>query len=211
MTQIQLSDAQAVILSTACAREDGAIFPVTASLKGGAVGNVCKSLLKQGLIEEIAATDLNTVWRHDEERGPITLRATPLAYSTLGITDEQDETPPAETPPAPVQRRKGTKQETLIEMLRAEGGATIDEIVEATGCARRHVRRAQEEAGPDDHLREGRGARPSLLPAARLTRHTTTVTMPPSRMGQRHFIVPRAPGSPRTAAAGRRTARCSPP
>ncbi|HBG98600.1 MAG TPA: hypothetical protein DDY29_07685 [Rhodobacteraceae bacterium] len=142
MTQIQLSDAQAVILSTACAREDGAIFPVTASLKGGAVGNVCKSLLKQGLIEEIPATDLNTVWRHDEERGPITLRATPLAYSTLGITDEQDETPPAETPPAPVQRRKGTKQETLIEMLRAEGGATIDEIVEATGWQAHTVRGA---------------------------------------------------------------------
>ena len=133
MTQIQLSDAQAVILSTACARENGAVFPVTASLKGGAVGNVCKSLLKQGLIEEIAATDLDTVWRHDEERGPITLRATPLAYSTLGITDEQDDTPSAETPTAPIQRRKGTKQETLIEMLRAEGGATIDEIVAATG------------------------------------------------------------------------------
>ena len=142
MTQIQLSDAQAVILSTACAREDGAIFPVTASLKGGAVGNVCKSLLKQGLIEEIGATDLNTVWRHDEERGPITLRATPLAYSTLGITDEQDDTLPAETPTAPVQRRKGTKQETLIEMLRAEGGATIDEIVAETGWLSHTVRGA---------------------------------------------------------------------
>jgi ribosomal protein L24 len=142
MTQIQLSDAQAVILSTACAREDGAIFPVTAGLKGGAVGNVCKSLLKQGLIEEIAATDLNTVWRHDEERGPITLRATPLAYSTLGITDEQTDTRQAETLTAPVQRRKGTKQETLIEMLRAEGGATIDEIVEATGWQAHTVRGA---------------------------------------------------------------------
>ena len=142
MTQIQLSDAQAVILSTACAREDGAIFPVTAGLKGGAVGNVCKSLLKQGLIEEIAATDLNTVWRHDEERGPITLRATPLAYSTLGITDEQTGTRQAETLTAPVQRRKGTKQETLIEMLRAEGGATIDEIVEATGWQAHTVRGA---------------------------------------------------------------------
>ena len=142
MTQIQLSDAQAVILSTACAREDGAVFPVTASLKGGAVGNVCKSLLKQGLIEEIGATDLNTVWRHDEERGPITLRATRLAYSTLGITDEPGETPPPETPTAPVQRRKGTKQETLIEMLRAEGGATIDEIVAETGWLSHTVRGA---------------------------------------------------------------------
>jgi len=135
MTQIQLSDAQAVILSTACAREDGAVFPVTASLKGGAVGNVCKSLLKQGLIEEIPATDLNTVYRHDEERGPITLRATPLAYSTLGITDEPDDTPPAETAPAPAQRRKGTKQEAVIAMLRTEGGATIDEITAATNWA----------------------------------------------------------------------------
>ncbi|MBB4212698.1 uncharacterized protein DUF3489 [Rhodothalassium salexigens DSM 2132] len=142
MPQIQLSDAQAVILSTACAREDGAIFPVTANLKGGAVGNVCKSLLRRGLIEEIPAPDLNTVYRHDEERGPITLRATPLAYSTLGITDEQEETPLAETPPAPVLRRKGTKQETLIEMLRTEGGATIDEIAAATGWQAHTVRGA---------------------------------------------------------------------
>ena len=133
MTQIQLSDAQSLILSTACTRDNGAVFPVTASLKGGAVGNICKSLLKQGLIEEIAATDLNTVWRHDEEHGPITLRATPLAYSTLGITNDESEAVPAETTTAPVQRRKTTKQEMLIEMLRAEGGASMAEIIEATG------------------------------------------------------------------------------
>ena len=73
---------------------------------------------------------------------PITLRATPLAYSTLGITDEQSGTPPAETPTSAVQRRKGTKQDTLIEMLRAEGGATIDEIVAATGWQPHTVRGA---------------------------------------------------------------------
>ena len=135
MTRIQLSDAQAVILSTACARGDGMVFPVTTGLKGGAVGNVCKSLLKRGLIEEVAATNHNTVWRHDEERGPITLRATPLAYSTLGITEDPEGHPdgqPAVTPaPQPTRRRSGTKQEALIAMLRAEGGATIDEIVAA--------------------------------------------------------------------------------
>jgi hypothetical protein len=54
-----------------------------------------------------------------------TLDATPLAYSTLGITDDQGEASPAETPTATVQRRKGTKQDSLIEMLRAESGATI--------------------------------------------------------------------------------------
>ncbi len=142
MTQIQLSDAQAVILSTACSREDGDVFPVTAGLKGGAVGNVCKSLLKHGMIEEIEATDLNTVWRHDEERGPITLRATPMAYDVLGITDGPINAVPAETSMAPTQRRKGTKQAMLIEMLRAEGGATIDEIGAATGWQPHTVRGA---------------------------------------------------------------------
>lgn len=135
MTQIELSDTQSVILSAACARDDGAVFPVTTSLKGGALGNVCKSLLKHGLIEEIKATDLNTVWRHEEERGPITLRATPLAYSTLGIVVDTSDAAPAETATVPVRRRKGTKQEAVIAMLRAEGGATIDEIMAATNWA----------------------------------------------------------------------------
>ncbi len=128
MPQIQLSDAQSIILSAACARGDGMVFPVTTSLKGGAVGNVCKSLLKRELIEEVEATDLNTVWRHDEERGPITLRATPLACTVLGISDASE---PAEPAPESVRRRSGTKQEALIAMLRAEGGASIDEIVAA--------------------------------------------------------------------------------
>ena len=101
MSEAQLSDSQAIILSTACARSDGAVFPVTANLKGGAVGNVCKSLLKRGLIEEIPAGDLNTVWRHDEEQGPMTLRATPLAVTTLGITDEQDSVPMTEVSAEP--------------------------------------------------------------------------------------------------------------
>ena len=46
----KLSDTQAIILSAACARDDGLIFPITAKIKGGAVCNVCKSLLKRGLI-----------------------------------------------------------------------------------------------------------------------------------------------------------------
>ena len=142
MTQFQLSDTQAIILSAACAREDGSIFPVTANLKGGAVGNVCKSLLKLGLIEEIPATDLNTVYRHDEERGPVTLRATPLAYSALGITDApEDEAAPEPTPTA-TRQRSGTKQEALIAMLCAEGGATIDEIADALAWRSHTVRGA---------------------------------------------------------------------
>ena len=139
MTQIQLTDTQAIILSAACARADAMVFPVTARLKGGAVGNVCKSLLARGLIEEIPATSLITVWRHDVELGPITLRATPLAHTVLGIGDaveasDTDPTGPKNTP-TPIRRRSGTKQEAVIAMLRTEGGATIDEISAATNWA----------------------------------------------------------------------------
>jgi hypothetical protein len=142
MTQIQLSDAQAVILSTACAREDGGVFPVTANLKGGAVGNVCKSLIKHGLIEEIPASDLNTVYRHDELHGPLTLRATPLAYCTLGITDTAPDETATDTPPEPVQRRSGTKKEALIALLRRPDGATIEEIATALSWRPHTVRGA---------------------------------------------------------------------
>ena len=148
MNQIQLSDTQAVILSAACARDDGVVFPVTARIRGGAVGNCLKSLLKRGLIEEIPASDLNTVWRHDEEPGSITLRATPLAYSALGITEEDipaDETSTESqiSISAPIKaQRKGTKQALLIKMLEAPEGATIDQIVDATGWQPHTVRGA---------------------------------------------------------------------
>lgn len=145
MNQIQLTDIQAVILSAACAREDGLIFPITAKVKGGAVGNICKSLLKRRVIEEVQASDLNTVWRHDEERGPITLRATPLAYVTLGITDS-DEKPDDKIDESveilATQRRKGGKQAMLIEMLKTPEGVTIQQIVEATGWQPHTVRGA---------------------------------------------------------------------
>jgi hypothetical protein len=131
-TMTHLTDPQSIILSSACAREDGMVFPVTASLKGGAVGNVCKSLLKRGLIEEIAAADPDTVWRHDEA-GPLTLRATRFAYSVLGIGDADAAEPATQPDLTPPTQRKGSKQEALIAMLRAEGGATIAEIMAATG------------------------------------------------------------------------------
>lgn len=140
MNQIQLSETQTIILSAACGREDRLVFPVTAKIKGGAVGNCLKSLLKRGLIEEIQATDLNSVWRHDEELGSITLRATPLACSALALTDEATEpTAPSQSAPV-IKRSKGGKQALLLEMLRRPEGATIQQVVDATGWLPHTVR-----------------------------------------------------------------------
>ena len=69
----QLSDSQLVVLTAACQRPDRCVFPVTTRLKGNAAGNVLKSLLNKGLIKEVRAKRDDTVWRHDEMRGRMTL------------------------------------------------------------------------------------------------------------------------------------------
>jgi hypothetical protein len=144
MSLIQLSNTQTIILSAACAREDGLIFPVTTSIKGGPVGNSVKSMLKRGLIEEIKANDLNTVWRHDEDLGPVTLKATPLAYSALGVGDGEISVPeqPHGASPQTNPPRKSTKQALLIDLLKRREGATIAEIAEATGWKTHTIRGA---------------------------------------------------------------------
>ena len=92
----KLSDTQLVILSTACGRNDRAVFPITASLKVGALNKVLQSLLAKGYIEEVAAEAGTTVWR-DEDEGPLTLRATHAAAVALGIEPDPEAPGPAET------------------------------------------------------------------------------------------------------------------
>jgi hypothetical protein len=142
MNTMPLSDTQTVILAAACARDERLVFPVTARIKGGAVGNVCKSLLRRGLIEEIAATDLNTVWRHDKELGPVTLRATELAFQVLGIADGPDaeDIEPTADPVLQGSRAKPTKQDIVIGLLSRPEGATVAEIAERSGWMAHSIR-----------------------------------------------------------------------
>jgi hypothetical protein len=163
---LQLSDSQLVVLTAACQRPDRCVFPVTARLKGNAAGNVLKSLLNKGLIKEVRAKRDDTVYRHDEERGRMTLVATNAAFAALGI-DAQETPAEDETESAPndtedageapkVQRkaksraaraaarrnRDGSKQAQLIAMLRRARGATIDEMAEALSWQAHTVRGA---------------------------------------------------------------------
>jgi len=141
MTQIQLSETQTTILAAACARDDRLVFPVTAPLKGGAVGNVLKSLLKKGLIEEIASKDDSTVWRVGEDGTPLTLRAAATANAALGIETTDDAEPEeAATLAAPCRQRQGSKQEALIAMLKRPEGASIAEITAEFGWLAHTVR-----------------------------------------------------------------------
>jgi hypothetical protein len=153
----KLTDTQLIILGKACERPDGAAYPLTTKLKGGAVTKVLSSLITKGLLKEVRAKRDETIWRRDEEDRPLTLHATAAAYQALGI--EQDasgiETAASEKPKrtrvakgAKATKEKSTrtradsKQAQLIAMLKTPKGATIYEIVAALGWQPHTVRGA---------------------------------------------------------------------
>ena len=163
----KLSDTQLVILSAAAQREDRNVLPLPGSLRGGAATKVVDALLSRGLIAEMTTDNLtkadaalNRIWRNNEDGRSILLHITDAGLAAIGVEPQGGESAPtgadaapsaeaprdapAEASPAPKARtpRTGTKQAKLIEMLRAEGGATIDEIVAATGWQAHTVRGA---------------------------------------------------------------------
>lgn len=165
-----LSDTQRVILSAAAQRKDRNVLPLPGSLRGGAAAKVVGALLSRGLIAETttdsqtkADAALNRFWRNDEDGRATLLHITDAGLAAIGIEPEDGDTAPtgadearsAEVPqdtpakadPAPKARpqrplRANTKQATLIAMLRAPEGATLDEIVAATGWQKHTARGA---------------------------------------------------------------------
>ena len=147
----KLSDTQALILSAAAQRPEHIALPLPESLRGGAAAKVVGAMLAKGFLQEVDANlrKGEPIWRETGDGHGTTLVATDAGLAAIGIEPEDaptaptgaDEAPTEDSAPdtpskpeaAPKARtpRSGTKQAKLIEMLRAEGGATIDEIVAA--------------------------------------------------------------------------------
>jgi hypothetical protein len=112
-----------------------------------------------------ADSALNTVWRNDDDGRAVLLRITPAGLAAIGVepdaaADSEQVAEPAagaakkkrarpkmaaatstSAPAAvPPKTRADTKQAKLIAMLRRKHGATIAEIVEATGWRPHTVR-----------------------------------------------------------------------
>ena len=154
----KLSDTQLVILTAASQRSGHLALPLPSNLRGGAATKVVGAMITKGLLEEVYADKGDPLWHEAGDGRGMTLVVTDAGLAAIGIELEAADSAPtaadeapsadaaaeptvvAETAPKARTARAGTKQAMLIEMLRAETGATIEEIVAATGWQQHTVR-----------------------------------------------------------------------
>lgn len=141
-----LTDVQRAVLAPALARANRCIYPITAPLKGGAVGNIAKSLLKRGLLEEGHADDHMTVWRSADDGKPLTLRITDagalaLRGDVVNFAERSERNVESVVEQLPA-RNGGSARGLLVELLDRAEGASIAEITAATGWLPHSVRGA---------------------------------------------------------------------
>ena len=141
-----LTQTQRDVLVAAKPRPDHRLHPLPDRLRGGAAKKTLDALVARGLAAAdgpegaLVATEagLAAIGIEPEDANP----------APAGATDAPNEEPtpdtPNETDAAPMARRprEGTKQATLIAMLRAPDGATIEEIMAATNWQSHTVRGA---------------------------------------------------------------------
>ena len=145
----KLTDTQTIVLSRAATRPGNLAMPLPEGLHGAAAKRAVAAMISRGWLEEVEA-DLrrkDPLWRETGDGHGITLIATEAGLEAIGIEPvvakatsaprkaKLDAAPTSEGPdaPKPVAVRAGTKQAQIIALLQRPEGATIGEIVEATG------------------------------------------------------------------------------
>ena len=154
----QLSDTQSLILSRAATRPGNLALPLPEGLVGAAAKMVVGKMIARGWLEEVEANLRRgePMWRETGDGHGTTLIATEAGLEAIGIE------PPAASAaasarkarprpnlaptvdaadiPKPVTIRAGTKQAQIIAMLQRPEGATVAEMVDATGWLAHTVR-----------------------------------------------------------------------
>jgi uncharacterized protein DUF3489 len=153
----KLTDTQLIMLSKAAARDDG-IAVVPPKMSKPAASKVGASLVARKLMRELRSKPGMPGWRRDDDGRSISLMITRAGRGAIGVDENEEakqaprsdrKTAPrspshgngdgprssASTPPPlnVASPRAGTKQGLVTEMLSANGGATLDALIEATG------------------------------------------------------------------------------
>jgi hypothetical protein len=134
----KLTDTQAILLSTASQREDGSVLPLPASIApGGGAGKAVAALLKRDLAEEREAWNTAAAHRTDGEvRYGVYLTAAGAAAIGVELPDPSvgDDTVFAPAPaPVAASPKPPSKAAAVLALLSRPDGATLPELIAATG------------------------------------------------------------------------------
>ena len=103
----KLSDTALVILSTACARDDRSVLPLTKTLNGEAKKKVFRSLLTKGLIAARPAKFGDRDAFCSMDGADLVLTATDAAFEALGMDAPAKPAKAADAAPQPQEKPKG--------------------------------------------------------------------------------------------------------
>ena len=145
------SDTQSLILSRSATRPGNLALPLPEGLVGAAAKMVVGKMIARGWLEEVEANLRRSepMWRETGDGHGTTLIATEAGLEAIGIEPvvasavasvrkARPNPEPAQMPDdtgtaKPVAIRAGTKQAQIIAMLQRPEGATVAEMVAATG------------------------------------------------------------------------------
>jgi hypothetical protein len=145
----KLTDTQTIILSRAATRPGNLAMPLPDGLHGAAAKMAVNRMITNGWLEEVDANLRRgePLWRETGDGHGTTLIATEAGLEAIGIEPvavsavasarkakpQPDAEPAVTDAPRPIAIRAGTKQAQIIALLQRPEGASIAEIVEATG------------------------------------------------------------------------------
>ncbi|MFN3312645.1 MAG: DUF3489 domain-containing protein [Hyphomonas sp.] len=152
----KLTDTQTIVLSRAATRPGNLAMPLPEGLHGAAAQKAVTAMIARGWLEEVEANLRRgePMWRETGDGHGTTLIATEAGLQAIGIepvvasavasarkaklelvTGPKDapQASPSPATPKPVAIRAGTKQAEIIALIQRPEGASIAEIVEATG------------------------------------------------------------------------------
>jgi hypothetical protein len=133
--KFKLDDLHLILLSTASQREDGNILPVADTIadQQDRIATALPELLKHNLLAEAVGAAKMATWREEgDDRFALIINDKGRAAIGLGDGAPEPKVEDAASPPI-AQPRATSKSAAVIALLQREQGATLPELIEATG------------------------------------------------------------------------------
>ncbi len=131
-----LSDTQRVLLSGATQRDNGSLLPLPTSLRpGGGITKAITALLNRGFVQERETNDASATRRIDGDirYGVFVTHAGAVAIGVEGAGAKAPAATAPAVPPTPMTEPRPNKTSAVVVLLSRDDGATLPELIDATG------------------------------------------------------------------------------